>query len=57
VDETVTTANARIGPAILDGAFPFASAFSSRKTAVALVRARLTWSKHEASGLFTRQKK
>ncbi|MBI4625746.1 MAG: hypothetical protein HY736_21315 [Verrucomicrobia bacterium] len=38
----VTTANARIGPAILDGAFPFDRAFSSRKTAGARVRAWLT---------------
>jgi hypothetical protein len=34
--------NARIGPAILDGAFPFDGAFSSRRTACALVRAWLT---------------
>ncbi len=40
--EPVTTANARTGPAILDGASPIAPAFSSRKTACALVRARLT---------------
>ena len=35
VAEPVTTANARIGPAILDGALPFAPAASSEKTACA----------------------
>ena len=40
--EQVTTANARIGPSILDGASPFDRRFSSEKAAGALVRAWLT---------------
>ena len=41
--QQVTTANARIGPAIPDGASAFGRAFSSRKTACARVRAWLSF--------------
>lgn len=41
-NQRVGTANARNGPAIPNGAFPFDGAFSSRNTACALVRAWLT---------------
>ena len=42
IAEPVTTANARIGPAILDGASPPNRASSFEKSTCALVRARLT---------------
>ena len=55
--EPVTTANARIEPAILDGACPPAPALSFAKSACAFVRAWLTsdvrrkWKEHMFSAL------